>query len=55
MCIRDRSRTLSDYQYNRHLNKAFFIRPDKYIATITSAYNYDSIYDLMDEFKIKLD
>ena len=37
------------------LNKAFFIRPDKYIATITRADNYESIYDLIDEFKIKLD
>ena len=53
--FRDSSKTLSNYQYNRQLNKAFFIRPDKYIATITGADNYNSIYDLMDEFKIKLD
>ena len=53
--VRDVSKTLSNYQYNRQLNKAFFIRPDKYIATITGADNYNSIYDLMDEFKIKLD
>ena len=53
--VRDVSKTLSNYQYNRQLNKAFFIRPDKYIATITRADNYNSIYDLIDEFKIKLD
>ena len=53
--VRDVSKTLSNYQYNRQLNKAFFIRPDKYIATITRADNYNIIYDLIDEFKIKLD
>ena len=40
---------------NKCLNKAFFIRPDKYISTITKAQNFESIYYLIDEFKIKLD
>ncbi len=53
--VRDASRTLSNNQYNKCLNKAFFIRPDKYIATITKANNLESIYYLIDEFKIKLD
>ena len=53
--VRDSSRTLSNAQFNKCLNKAFFIRPDKYIATITKAHNLESIYYLIDEYKIKLD
>ena len=53
--VRDSSKTLSNKQYIKCLNKAFFIRPDKYIATITKAQNFESIYYLIDEFKIKLD